>query len=75
MSGLAPPNRLLQEWAQSQGKPIPSYNVLHETGPDHEKHFEVSVLVDSEFIASGEGRSKHTASMDAAKNALSELKI
>ena len=36
----------LQEWAQGRGKPLPIYEVLGQTGPDHSPKFEVKVHVE-----------------------------
>jgi len=64
---------LLQERAQEHEGATPTYAVLRETGPDHDKHFVVSVSLRGDAVAQGEGRSKQDAEQAAAKNAL-ELK-
>lgn len=64
----------LQERAQEIKKSTPSYSVESETGPDHDKTFEVSVRLDGEHLATGLGRSKKAAEQDAAKKALEQLK-
>ena len=64
---------LLQEKIQSEKKVTPTYRVLSETGPEHHKLFEVGVYFGEEFIASGEGRSKQEAEVDAARKALEKL--
>lgn len=46
------------------------YIVTKEEGPDHEKMFHVSVLVNKKVVGSGVGKSKKLAEQDAAKNAL-----
>jgi len=62
----------LQEFSQERGAAIPHYTVLKETGPDHDKTFEVSVsLFDIE--PRGCGKNKKAAEQDAAKKALEIL--
>lgn len=62
-----------QEAAQANTNTTPSYRVLEETGPDHDKHFVVGVYIGDEQIAKGEGSNKQSAQQSAAKAAL-ELK-
>jgi|SRR3989344_2934770 len=61
---------LLQEKAQEFEGATPTYTVLRETGPDHDKRFVVSVNIRGTLVAQGEGRSKQDAEQDAARNAL-----
>jgi ribonuclease-3 len=63
----------LQEAAQGLGLPLPEYRVVGETGPDHEKAFEVEVAWDGEPFATGRGSSKREAQRKAAKDALKKL--
>jgi ribonuclease-3 len=69
------PKSRLQEIIQSDGNPAPLYHVVAEEGPDHAKTFEVEVVVNGKVIGHGAGKSKHDASMDAAKNALLLLEL
>lgn len=64
---------LLLEFAQAQQMEIPTYQVISESGPDHNKTFEIEVLVDEKPIARGSGKSKKEAEQLAAKNALALL--
>ncbi|MCR4330366.1 MAG: ribonuclease III [Patescibacteria group bacterium] len=59
-----------QERSQEYVGVTPSYSVLAEEGPDHEKHFTVGVFLRDELVARGEGDSKQEAEQDAARNAL-----
>jgi ribonuclease III len=59
-----------QEEAQERVKITPTYKVLEEWGPDHDKHFVVGVFLKDELVAKGEGSSKQEAEEDAANNAL-----
>jgi len=65
---------LLLETVQSMGKEPPKYVVLDETGQDHNKEFLVGVLVDSEMMGTGLGKSKKQAEQFAAKEALDKIK-
>lgn len=60
----------LQEIVQSQNLPAPVYKVSREEGPDHDKIFTVSVYIDGNRIATGNGKSKQLAQQQAAKHAL-----
>jgi ribonuclease-3 len=60
----------LQELAQGEGKPLPSYRLLSENGPDHQKEFVFEVVYDEEISATGAGATKKEAQRRAAKAAL-----
>ena len=59
-----------QEQAQDRVGVTPSYDLLGETGPDHDKHFTIGVYLGRELVAQGVGKSKQEAEQDAAGNAL-----
>lgn len=59
-----------QEKAQEIDGITPSYAVLKETGPDHDKHFTVVVNIGAERVAVGEGKSKQDAEQEAAKQGI-----
>ncbi len=61
---------LVQEKAQEFEEVTPSYKVLSEAGPDHDKHFTVGIMFGSNLIAEGKGKSKQEAEQQAANNAL-----
>lgn len=69
---LKPPRPLrdaktvLQEWAQAQGLPTPSYREVERTGPHHKPEFRVAVDVAELVPAEGSGRSKRAAEQSAA---------
>jgi ribonuclease III len=63
----------LQEALQALGRPLPVYRIAGEIGPDHRKMFHVEVVVGSESIAQGVGRTKKDAEQEAAKAALQGL--
>ena len=51
----------------------PQYSTITETGPDHDKKFEVIVSVQEREVGKGTGFSKKEAEQQAAKNALEKL--
>ena len=60
----------LQESSQELLGITPTYKVLHEEGPDHNKVFRVGVYLEKDLVASGEGTSKQEAQTDAAEQAV-----
>jgi ribonuclease III len=63
----------LQEYLQSHDMPLPEYRLAGTIGPDHNKQFQVEVVVRGEPIASAIGPSKKDAEQEAAKLALRTL--
>ena len=63
----------LQEWTQNKFDSTPSYQVTRESGPDHEKLFEVAVLIQNKPFGTGTGRSKKEAEQASAKMALDKI--
>lgn len=61
---------LLQEKA-NRDNIVLKYEIISESGPDHDKRFEVAVYYDNQMLSTGLGRSKKEAEQIAAKNALS----
>lgn len=59
-----------QESAQELLGITPTYRVLDEDGPDHNKIFKVGVYLDKDLVASGHGTSKQEAQTDAAEAAI-----
>ena len=66
----ADPKSEFQEQAQTRLGMTPSYRVLSESGPDHDKCFTAGAYVGDDLVAAGTGNSKQEAQRDAAKNAL-----
>lgn len=60
---------ILQELIQGKHEQL-SYELIDESGPDHDKQFTVAVLVDGERISEGEGHTKKAAEQQAAYQAL-----
>ena len=65
---------VLQEKLQQHGEVKIEYKIISEVGPDHNKKFEAEVRCNSKYLAKGAGTSKKKAEMDAAHNALENLK-
>lgn len=60
----------LLERAQAYGYGIPHYNIINETGPDHDRTFTVEVFIENVSYGIGSGKNKKDAEQDAAKKAL-----
>ena len=63
----------VQEFVQVTQHEMPIYAVIHESGPDHDKTFQVRLQL-QQLHAEGVGKSKKTAEQDAARKALEMLK-
>lgn len=61
---------LVQEKAQEYVNITPSYKVLHESGPDHDKCFTTGIYFGDILVAEGKGKSKQESEQDAAHKAL-----
>lgn len=70
---LSPKSRL-QEILQAKYKVLPTYDLLEESGPEHQKTFKTAVLLNDKKLGEGEGFSKKQSEESAAKNALENLK-
>lgn len=68
-----PKSRLLH-YAQVHVMGQPRYELLRAWGPDHERHFEVGVLIQDEQLATGSGRTKQDAEKQAASRALDQFR-
>lgn len=60
----------LQERTQVRLNIVPQYRVARDTGPDHDKTFEVNVLINGVAYGFGVGKSKKEAEQQAARSAL-----
>ncbi|MBP6857730.1 MAG: ribonuclease III [Candidatus Pacebacteria bacterium] len=60
----------IQEEAQERLGITPSYEVVGQLGPDHDKFFTVGIYFGEKKIAEGKGRSKQEAQQAAAQSAL-----
>jgi ribonuclease III len=67
------PKTRFQELAQDHQRVTPSYELLSEKGPDHEKTFTMAVYLGEEEYGRGTGQSKQRAEEQAAKEALKKI--
>jgi len=63
----------LQEFLQGRGKSPADYRLSGESGPDHQKVFQVEVWIDGARMASGVGSTKKEAEQRAAQSAMELL--
>ncbi len=63
----------LQELLQARGQTPADYRVARESGPDHQKTFEIEVWVNGACLASAPGSTKKEAEQRAARKALAQL--
>ena len=60
---------ILQEEVQRDGQSL-TYELVSETGPDHDKVFMVEARIDGQTVGKGQGRNKKSAQQQAAYQAL-----
>ena len=65
---------LLLEHVQGLGLPQPTYEVVSEEGPSHDRTFTVAAVVDGDRVGEGTDRSKKGAEQIAAREALAALR-
>ena len=63
----------LQELVQQKKNQVLSYALVGQSGPDHDKQFDVEVSLNGTVVGSGSGRSKKRAEQMAAKSAMERL--
>ncbi len=61
---------VLQEKLQVNGDVHIKYEIIKEEGPDHNKKFTARVSCNNKILATGEGKTKKNAEMEAARKAL-----
>ncbi len=62
-----------QEWCQKRFDTLPQYSIVRESGPDHQKIFEVRLSLRGDVLGVGTGRTKKEAEQMAAKQALERV--
>ena len=65
----------LQQYFQAIHRRVPRYCVIKESGPDHDKVFQVKIMFGERELANGSGHSKKEAEQDAARQALRVLEV
>ena len=63
----------LQELVQQKKNQVLTYALIGESGPDHDKKFEVEVKLNGTVVGAGSGSSKKRAEQDAARVAMERL--
>ena len=63
----------LQELVQQKKNQVLSYALVGQSGPDHDKQFDVAVSLNGSVVGTGSGRSKKRAEQMAAKAAMEKL--
>ncbi len=71
--GMKDHKTVLQERLQINGNVDIKYDIIKEDGPDHDKTFTAEVKLNGKVLATGEGKTKKQAEMDAADKALKML--
>lgn len=71
--GIKDHKTVLQEKLQVNGNVNIKYEIINETGPDHDKTFTAEVKLNGKVLAVGQGKTKKQAEMDAAGKALETL--
>lgn len=69
------PKSHLQEIAQDKYLITPTYEVLGESGSDHNKSYTVGAYIGTKQVGTGKGSSKKKAQQEAAENALSTQSV
>ena len=64
----------LLEYAQGRKLKVPTYRVVKEDGPQHDRIFTVEVLIGSKRVGMGKGKNKKNSEQNAAKSALKEIR-
>jgi ribonuclease-3 len=65
----------LQELVQRESGRILRYELVSESGPEHNRTFRCRALIDGAEMGSGEGRTKKESEQDAARAALEKLSV
>jgi ribonuclease-3 len=67
------PKTALQERAQAEGRPLPVYRLVEETGPPHDRRFVYEVKFGEDLLATGKGSTKKEAQQEAADEMLKRV--
>lgn len=71
--GMKDYKTVLQEKLQVHGDVKIKYDIIKESGPDHDKTFSARVSLNGKPLAEGNGKTKKEAEMEAAKKALDDI--
>lgn len=64
---------MFQELVQREKDQVISYALIGESGPDHDKRFDVEVCLNGQVVGVGQGKSKKRAEQAAADQAIAKL--
>ena len=67
---VIPPKQFLMEWCQKKYQITPEYQEIDRQGPAHDPMFTVGVWINGTLTARGQGKSKKSAQVASARNAL-----
>jgi len=73
-TGGKDPKSLIQEIAQERYHTTPTYKVLEESGPAHDRIFRAGLYFGDELESEGTGSSKQEAELEAARRLLKKLR-
>lgn len=71
--GMKDHKTVLQEKLQIHGNVNIEYRIINQQGPDHDKTFTAEVSLNGKVLATGTGKTKKQAEMEAANKALQQL--
>ncbi len=66
---------ILQHFCQRQKGHIPRYKIIKQSGPDHDKTFDVVTVIDNVEYSAGSGNNKKEAEQIAARKTLEYLDV
>ena len=67
------PKTEIQEWAQAQGLPLPHYDIIGQSGPDHAPVFEIQLTIKGHAPIAAKGRSRAEAEKLAAESFMKDV--
>lgn len=68
------PKTELQEWVQARGLPLPSYEIIEKSGPDHAPVFTIQLDVEGFDAQKADGSSRRQAEKTVAQSMLKKIK-
>lgn len=67
------PKTRLQEWAQAQGLPLPVYEIIEQSGPDHMPVFDIQLSVEGYDTITAQGASRQQAEKNVAQSFINKI--
>lgn len=75
LTSFIDPKTNLQQWSLGKYQEVPQYQIIAESGLDHEKRFIAQVLINGKIYGHGEGSRKKEAEKNAAQTALEFIEL